>query len=240
MAEPTEHKKGAWRDNFETLLIALIFLNFARIFVFQSFKIPTGSMIDNLLEGDHLFVNKFIFGNAGPEWLEKITPHREIQRGDIIVFRYPQDRTVDYVKRVIALPGETISIRDRRVYINGQPISEPYIFHKYPEEVLASLPDSYPRDQYGPYQVPPGHYFAMGDNREESYDSRYWGPVRRELIKGRPFMVYWSFEASREGYDPSLAGTLRGIFDVVLHFFSQTRWDRTFFIVDSRYHYPFK
>jgi signal peptidase I len=242
MTDTTEHKKGAWRDNFETLLIALIFLNFARIFVFQSFKIPTGSMIDNLLEGDHLFVNKAIFGNAGPPALEKLMPHREIKRGDIIVFRYPQDRTVDYVKRVIALPGETLQVRDKVVYINGQPLNEPYVYHKYTEilDSSLSLPEQYRmRDQYGPYVVPEGSYFAMGDNRDESYDSRYWGPVKRELIKGRPFMVYWSFKSARP-YDPSLGGTLRGLLDVVLHFFTWTRWDRTFFIVDSRYHYPFQ
>src|SRR5688572_15807777 len=130
MAETIEYKKSAWRDNFETLLIALIFLNFARIFVFQSFKIPTPSMEDNLLVGDHLFVNKFAFGNAGPEWLARILPHREIQRGDIVVFRYPEDRTVDYVKRVIALPGETLEIRRKGIFINGAPLDEPYTLFK--------------------------------------------------------------------------------------------------------------
>jgi len=241
MAEETEYKKSAWRDNFETLLIALIFLNFARIFVFQSFKIPTGSMIDNLLIGDHLFVNKFVFGNAGPEWVGRVLPHREVRRGDIVVFRYPVNPNVDYVKRVVALPGETISIRNKQILINGQPLDEPYVLYRDPQVFppSPSLPEPYrSRDQFGPYLVPPGSYFAMGDNRDESYDSRYWGPLRRELIKGRPFMVYWSFDSTRP-YDPSVGGTIRGILDVLLHFFTRTRWDRTFFIVDSRYHYPF-
>lgn len=242
MAETTEYKKSAWRDNFETLLIALIFLNFARIFVFQSFKIPTGSMIDNLLVGDHLFVNKFVFGNGGPEWVQNILPHRDVQRGDIVVFRYPVNPTVDYVKRVVGLPGETVDIRNKQVYINGRMLDEPYVLFKdsqvFPE--APSLPEPYrSRDQFGPYQVPEGSYFVMGDNRDESYDSRYWFYLKRELIKGRPFMVYWSFDSDRP-YDPSVGGTARGLLDVVLHFFTRTRWDRTFFIVDSRYHYPFQ
>lgn len=242
MTEPTEYKKSAWRDNFETLLIALIFLNFARIFAFQSFKIPTGSMIDNLLIGDHLFVNKFIFGNAGPDGVAALLPHRPVRRGDIVVFRYPVNPSVDYVKRVVALPGETISIRDKQVFINGRPLDEPYVLYRDSQvfPLSPSLPEPYrSRDQFGPFLMPPATYFAMGDNRDESYDSRYWGPLKRELIKGRPFMVYWSFDSSRP-YDPSLGGTIRGVLDVLLHFFTRTRWDRTFFIVDSRYHYPWK
>lgn len=243
MAETTEYKKSAWRDNFETLLIALIFLNFARIFVFQSFKIPTPSMEDNLLVGDHLFVNKFAFGNPGPEWLSRILPHREIQRGDIVVFRYPEDRTVDYVKRVIALSGETLEIRRKGIFVNGAPLDEPYTLFK-DENVFPpsdALPEPYrKRDNFGPYTVPEGSYFVMGDNRDHSYDSRYWGVVRRELIKGRPFLVYWSFDNDNRPYDPSLGGTLRGLLDVALHFFTRSRWDRTFFVVDSRYHYPFE
>lgn len=240
MVQTTEYKKSGWRDNFETLLIALIFLNFARIFVFQSFKIPTESMVDNLLAGDHLFVNKFIFGNAGTSLFEKLLPHRQVKRGDIVVFRYPVDPSVDYVKRVIGLPGETLSVRDKKVHIDGKPLDEPYVLFRDSQvfPAVPSLPEPYrSRDQFGPYLVPRGSYFVMGDNRDLSYDSRYWGALRREMIKGRPFIVYWSFDSGRP-YDPSVGGTVRGLLDVVLHFFTRTRWDRTFFIVDSRYHYP--
>jgi signal peptidase I len=129
--EPT-FKKSTLRDYYETLLVTIILLNFARVFAFQTFKIPTGSMEDNLKVGDHLVVNKFIFGNEGPKVLGKIFPFREIRRGDIIVFRFPLDPEVDYVKRVIGLPGETVSIVDKRVFINGKPLDEPYTRFEIP------------------------------------------------------------------------------------------------------------
>jgi signal peptidase I len=239
MSEESQKKSGT-RENFEAIVIALIFLNFVRIFTFQSFKIPTGSMIDNLLIGDHLFVNKFIYGVPGP--LESLTPLRPIQRGDIAVFRFPEDPSVDYVKRVIGLPGETISIRDKVVYVNGTPLDEPYVSFRDPTVIPASpgLPEPFrSRDQMDAVRVPEEQYFMMGDNRDDSYDSRYWGTVPRPLIKGRPFLIYWSFRADPPDptRPPNLLATL---FDVVTNFYSKTRWDRMFFIVDSRYHYPFQ
>jgi signal peptidase I len=234
------YRKSGTRENFEAIVIALIFLNFVRIFAFQSFKIPTGSMIDNLLIGDHLFVNKFVFGVPGP--LAALTPIRPVERGDIAVFRFPEDPSVDYVKRVIALPGETISIRDKVIHIDGQPLDEPYVSFRDPTVIPASpgLPEPFrSRDQMEPFQVPAGEYFMMGDNRDDSYDSRYWGTVPRPLIKGRPFLVYWSFRSDPP--DPSRPPNLLGtMVDVVANFYSKTRWDRMFFIVDSRYHYPFE
>ncbi len=239
MSEESQKKSGT-RENFEAIVIALIFLNFVRIFTFQSFKIPTGSMIDNLLIGDHLFVNKFIYGVPGP--LASLTPLRPIRRGDIAVFRFPEDPSVDYVKRVIGLPGESISIRDKIVYVNGTPLEEPYASFRDPTVIPASLglPEPFrSRDQMDPVRVPEGEYFMMGDNRDDSYDSRYWGTVPRPLIKGRPFLIYWSFRADPPDSTrpPNLLATL---VDVVTHFYSKTRWDRMFFIVDSRYHYPFQ
>lgn len=241
MTEESQKKSGL-RENFEAIVIALIFLNFVRIFTFQSFKIPTGSMIDNLLIGDHLFVNKFIFGVPGPEPLANLTPLRPVQRGDIAVFRFPEDPSVDYVKRVIGLPGEWVSIRDKVVYVNGRPLDEPYVSFRDPTVIPASpgLPEPFrSRDQMESFEVPAGEYFMMGDNRDDSYDSRYWGTVPRPLIKGRPFLVYWSFRTDSPDptRPPSLFATLA---DVVTHFYSKTRWDRMFFIVDSRYHYPFE
>lgn len=234
-------KKSTARDYYETLLVTMILLNFARIFVFQTFKIPTGSMIDNLLIGDHIVVNKYVYGNAGEGLLRDLFPFRDVQRGDIIVFRYPQDPDVDYVKRVIGLPGDVVSIADKKVFINGRPLDEKYTYYSDSQvfPAVEGLPEQYRRrDQMPPTPIPPGHYFAMGDNRDESYDSRYWGPVRREYIKGRPFVVYWSFRsrpASGENVPPSTR--VGELLDVVIHFFSKTRWDRTFFVVDSKYHY---
>ncbi|HUP66030.1 MAG TPA: signal peptidase I [Thermoanaerobaculia bacterium] len=240
MSSETQQKSGL-RDNFEAIVIAMIFLNFVRIFAFQSFKIPTGSMIDNLLIGDHLFVNKFIYGADEPGFLSPLLPLREIRRGDIVIFRYPEDPTLDYVKRVIGLPGETIEIRDKNIYINGQRLDEPYV--SFREQMVIpfspNLPEPYrSRDQVAPYRVPAGSYFVMGDNRDDSYDSRYWGPVRRELIKGRPFIIYWSFRddpPERSAQGPS--AIVGNMLDVVFNFFPKTRWDRMFFIVDSRHHY---
>src|SRR5215212_1239652 len=190
-------KKSTVREYYEALLIAVIFVNFARIFVFQAFKIPTGSMEDNLKIGDHTIVNKFIYGpfEAGSA-LGKVLPLRPILRGDIIVFRYPLGPETDFVKRVIGMPGDSVEVRDKVVSINGRPLVEPYVIHDDPQiyPIRPQLPEPYrSRDQYGPYLVPEGQYFAMGDNRDRSSDSRFWGTVPRSMIKGRAFMVYWSF-----------------------------------------------
>jgi signal peptidase I len=166
----------------------------------------------------------------------KIFPFREVRRGDIIVFRYPLDPNLDYVKRVIGLPGETVEIRDKRLFINGKLLDEPYTLFQdptiYPND--PGLPEQYRmRDQMDARVVPPDSYFAMGDNRDLSADSRYWGFVPRAHIEGRPFFVYWSFNGhGNEGSDkmPDLVYVAR-------HFLDKTRWDRTFFIVDSKYHY---
>jgi signal peptidase I len=233
-------KKTTFREYYEALLIAIIFVNFARIFVFQAFKIPTGSMEDNLKIGDHIIVNKFIYGPAVAGPLASLFPLRDIVRGDIVVFRYPLQPDTDFVKRVIGLPGDTVTIRDKRVSINGKPLDEPYVVYDdsrtYPNQQF--LPEPYrSRDQFGPFVVPDGQYFAMGDNRDRSSDSRYWGTVPRSLIKGRAFMVYWSFD--REPPPPGSPAKERAheLVNVLLHFFSDTRWSRTFFVVDSKYHF---
>ena len=230
--------KSTSRECFEALLIALLFVNFARIFVFQAFKIPSGSMIDNLLVGDHVVVNKFVYGPQGAGTPSALFPVREVSRGDIVVFRYPSDPDVDYVKRVIGLPGDEVEIRDKVVYIDGERLDEPYVIHRdplvIPNKPLLSMKV---RDQFGPVLIPDGQYFMLGDNRDESRDSRYWGTVSRGLIKGRAFVVYWSYSEPPAPSDATLGQRAAELAGVALHFFPSTRWDRTFFIVDSEYHY---
>lgn len=233
-------KKSTGREYYEALLIAIIFVNFARIFVFQAFKIPSGSMEDNLKIGDHIIVNKFIYGRKGDSPLAKLIPIREVRRGDVIVFRFPEDPHTDFVKRVVALPGETIAIRDKQVLIDGKPLDEPYVVFDDPTIYPAqfALPEPYrSRDQFGPVVVPQGQYFAMGDNRDRSHDSRYWGFVPRALIKGKAFMVYWSFDGQPPPAGSSGMTRLRHLLHVLVRFFPDTRWERTFFVVDSQYHY---
>ena len=240
MATEDTEKKSTTREYYEALLIAVIFVNFARIFVFQAFKIPTGSMEDNLKIGDHIIVNKFIYGPASSGPIGGLLPIRDVRRGDIIVFRYPLQPDTDFVKRVIGMPGDTIEIRDKVVSINGKPQNEPYVIHEDPQTypLQPALPEPYrSRDQFGPYTVPPDSYFAMGDNRDRSSDSRYWGTVPRSMIKGRAFMVYWSFRGEPPPPGSPPAARLKELTSVVIHFFDRTRWQRTFFIVDSKYHF---
>ena len=233
-ADEGDSGKSTVREYYEALLIAIVFVNFVRIFAFQNFKIPTGSMEDNLKVGDHIIVNKFIFGaNASL---------RTIRRGDIIVFRYPENPQTDFVKRVIGVPGDTISIEGKQVFVNGRLIDEPYVVHTdktvFPNQPM--LPGKYRlRDHFGPFRVPGDGYFAMGDNRDQSYDSRYWGVVDRKLIKGRAFMVYWSFEPRTRpvSSDATVRERVRELGGVARHFFTHTRWRRSFFIIDSKYHY---
>jgi signal peptidase I len=238
MAVDETVKKSTFREYYEALLIAVIFVNFARIFAFQAFKIPTGSMEDNLKVGDHIIVNKFIYGPGTP--LGGLLPLREIRRGDIIVFRYPLQPDTDFVKRVIGLPGDSVEVHDKVVSINGRPMPEQYVIHVDPTVYppRPQLPEPYrSRDQFGPYIVPEGQYFAMGDNRDRSSDSRYWGTVPRSMIKGRAFMVYWSYEGTPPPPDAPTSARLQELAGVVVHFFTKSRWERTFFIVDSKYHY---
>ncbi len=239
MASDETKKKATFREYYEALLIAVIFVNFARIFVFQAFKIPTGSMEDNLKVGDHIIVNKFIYGPVPDAW-KRLLPLRDIKRGDIIVFRYPIQPDTDFVKRVIGLPGDVVEIRNKVVLINGKALDEPYVVHVdstvFPG--ISALPEQYRlRDQLAPFLVPPAHYFAMGDNRDRSSDSRYWGTVPRGHIKGRAFMVYWSFASIPPPAESPPSARLKELADVVIHFFTWTRWERTFFIVDSKYHF---
>jgi signal peptidase I len=224
----TSARKSTAREYFESIAIAVILALFIRTFVVQAFKIPTGSMENNLLIGDHLLVNKFVYGSTATPVERAILPMRAIGRGDVVVFKFPQEPDRDFIKRVIGLPGETLEVRNKKVYINGTPLDEPYVHFLVPpsaegQEVAATDV----RESYGPVTVPADQYFVMGDNRDNSQDSRWWGYLPRDLVKGKALMVYWSFESDRADYqDEGLGSTVRGIADVVTGFFTRTRWER--------------
>jgi signal peptidase I len=232
-------------EYIESLLFTVLIALFGTTFVVQAFKIPSQSMEPTLLVGDHLLVNKFIFGGDGA-WYDKLLPYRAIRRGDIIVFKFPFDDHPHYVKRVIGLPGDRIRIRDEHVYVNDKLLLEPYVIHDpsaedpfdknfppadpYPYEAglrpeWAATIANYIHD--GELVVPANHYFAMGDNRDRSWDSRYWGFVDRDAIMGRPVVIYWSVDATSQDYDnEGVDGTLRGMIEALLHLPSRTRWHR--------------
>lgn len=244
MTEAT-FKKSTAREYFESLAITVILALFGTTFIVQAFKIPTPSMEDNLLVGDHLLVNKFAYGAPGA-FVDRILPLRDIQHGDIIVFKYPRDLTKHYVKRAIGLPGDRIRIRDEQVFVNGQPLAEPY---KRMEPGRGGRMDFPPIDGSRSYEeggimwyptfldgneivVPPNFYFAMGDNRDNSLDSRYWGFVPREYIVGKALVIYWSYESEPDAYRQTEArDRVRQVYDLVTNFFRKTRWSRTLKII---------
>jgi len=230
MTEP--FKKSTLREYFESIVIAVILALFIRTFVVQAFKIPTGSMEENLLIGDHLLVNKFIFGPSASAVERAVLPMASLKRGEVVVFKYPEEPDRDFIKRVIGLPGETVELREKKVYINGTPLDEPYVHFLAPPRGGTEFNEvtSYDvRERYGPVTVPPNQYFVMGDNRDNSQDSRYWGFLPRDLVKGKALVIYWSYEAGREDYQEEGAGaTARGFISVFAHFFTRTRWDRMF------------
>ena len=222
-------KKSMAREYFESMVVAVILALFVRTWAVQAFKIPTGSMEQNLLIGDHLLVNKFVYAPTSSVLERLLLPVDDIERGDILVFKYPQDPERDFIKRVIGLPGETIELRQSRVLIDGDPITEPYLDLMRPGGRFP--PDI--RGVFGPVVVPEGHVFMMGDNRGDSQDSRYWGSLPISYVKGRAFMLYWSYEADSEFYaDVGVGATLRRLFSAVAHFFTRTRWDRLLMAVN--------
>ena len=220
MAEKTE--RSVFREYFEAILIAAIFLRFTNVFVVQTFYIPSGSMEDTLLIGDHLFVNRFIYGPAATELERELLPLREVERGDIVIFRSKTDKGMDIVKRAIGVPGDTVQVERGELYLNGKDVAdESYAIHKRPDPPFA------PRDWFGPVTVPERRYFFMGDNRDESLDSRFWGFLPAHLVKGRALFIYWSNgNQPPEGTNP-IAGLLR----TALGFFSNTRWERSFRLI---------
>lgn len=247
VGQKEEKEHTTLREYVESLLVTVILALFGTSFVVQAFKIPSPSMEQTLLVGDHLLVNKFIFGGRSA-WYEKFLPYRLIRRGDIIVFKFPYQDHPHYVKRVIGVPGDRIKIVDQQVYVNGRLLAEPYVVHD-PAAPFDSFGENFPptsrhfvsnvqrewRDeilnyvQNGELVVPPNKYFVMGDNRDHSWDSRFWGFVERDAVMGRPIVIYWSVDATSADYtDRSLVNRLVGVVDTLIHLPVRTRWARMF------------
>lgn len=233
--------------------ITILLLLFGTTTLVQAFVIPTGSMEDTLLIGDHLLVDKLAYAPSG-SFSKFILPYENPKDGDIIVFRYPVDISQTFVKRVVGSPGDHIKIIEQQVYRNGKKLTEPYVVHK--SSYGDSFRDNFPNSEAnfsqmdrgkemlatnvvnGEVVVPPDSYFAMGDNRDNSLDSRYWGFVPRGNIIGKPLIIYWSYNASTESLASSSVNNLASHFlDLAEHFFSKTRWDRTFRLIHGYYNY---
>ena len=247
-----EHEKTSLREYIESLLVTIILALFGTTFVVQAFKIPSQSMEPTLLVGDHLLVNKFIFGGRD-HWYESVLPYRDVRRGDVIVFKFPYQDHPHYVKRVIGVPGDRIKIVDQQVYrqrtkahtsrspitIPRRPTIRSSTISRRPahDELLSSMQPEWATEIFnyihdGEIVVPPDKYFAMGDNRDHSWDSRYWGFVDREAIMGRPVVIYWSVKADENDYAPSsFGGAILSLFNTLLHIPTDTRWNRMFHTV---------
>jgi signal peptidase I len=251
-AKPSQQPEPP-RGTIAEWTITILLLLFGTTTLVQAFVIPTGSMEDTLLIGDHLLVDKLAYAPSG-SFSKFILPYENPKDGDIIVFRYPVDISQTFVKRVVGSPGDHIKIIDQQVYRNGKKLTEPYVVHK--SSYGDSFRDNFPNSEAnfsqmdrgkemlatnvvnGEVVVPPDSYFAMGDNRDNSLDSRYWGFVPRGNIIGKPLIIYWSYNASTESLASSSVNNLATHFlDLAEHFFSKTRWDRTFRLIHGYYNY---
>ena len=244
LSAPRQLSDEGQRSTLAEWAITILLLLFLTTTLVQAYVIPTGSMEDTLLIGDHLLVDKLAYAPAGPV-SSLFLPYRDVKRGDIIVFRYPVDIKQTFVKRAIGIPGDHIRIIRKELYLNGVKLNEPYKVHK--SDQIDAYRDDFPGDPNVPLDeraakmlqenvvngdllVPPNTVFAMGDNRDNSLDSRYWGFVPRENIIGKPLIIYWSFDApSDELQEPAIGW--RHALDVITHFFSKTRWSRTFQLI---------
>jgi len=227
---PAPFKKSVAREYLESVVVAVILALFIRTFVVKAFKIPTGSMQPNLLIGDHLLVNKVIYSPSALPLEDRILAKKPIERGHVVVFKFPEDPTRDFIKRVIGLPGETVELRNKKVYINGQALEEASYVHFLtpPSNDYQEVTSADVRERFGPVTVPADKYFVMGDNRDNSRDSRFWRFLPRDQVKGRALLVYWSYNASREEY--ARTGIVAWLRDT-LSAFGKTRWNRFFHVI---------
>lgn len=189
-------KKSGLRENIEAIIIAVILALFIRTFIIQAFKIPSGSMKQTLQIGDHILVNKFIYGVKMPFTMATIIPLKEPARGDIVVFKFPEDPKKDFIKRVVGVAGDVVEIKDKQVFVNHKPLNHDHGIHLDP---MTYPPGVQPRDNFGPVVVPENALFVMGDNRDHSYDSRFWGFVDLKDVKGKALIIYWSWDKENFG-----------------------------------------
>jgi len=198
-------KKSKLRENVEAVIVAVILAMFIRTFVVQAFKIPSGSMKNTLLVGDHILVNKFIYGVKLPFVGATIIPVKDPVHGDIVVFKYPNNPDLDFIKRVVGVAGDVVECRDKTIYVNKRPVNADYIIHTDSQVIPAGFN---PRDNFGPITVPKKSIFVMGDNRDNSHDSRFWGFVELQAVKGKAFMIYWSWNKEKFGVRWSRTGDI--------------------------------
>jgi signal peptidase I len=183
--------KGKVREYAEAFILAVILALFIRTFIIQAFKIPSPSMVPTLLIGDHILVNKFLYGIKLPFIEDKVLSLRDPERGDVVVFKYPKNRKMDFIKRCVAVSGETVEIREKKTYIDGKPINDPHAYFTDSGRYFDV------RDNFGPFTVPEDKIFVMGDNRDNSNDSRFWGVVDLADVKGKAVVIYWSWNKGR-------------------------------------------
>lgn len=227
--QPVQHSTA--REYFVTIVACTIFALFVTTYDVHPMTVPTPSMVPTIEVGDRLLIDKFTYRNdlKGPPL---ISAARRVERGDIVVFKFPKDPELLYVKRAIGLPGEIVEVREKIVYINGDPLDEPYAIHTDPNirrsgEWYHGAFENDVRDQWGPERVPQGNYFVMGDNRDDSADSRYFGYLPEEMIVGRPLVVFWSYKDDADAYRRTSPGELLQLYgERILYFFSKTRWGR--------------
>jgi signal peptidase I len=236
-AEPPPFRKSVAREYLESVVVAVILALFIRTFAVQAFKIPTGSMIPNLLIGDHLLVNKLVYSPSLGPVEDTLLGKKQIRRGHVVVFKFPEDPSRDFIKRVIGLPGEKVEIRDKKVYVDDQPLEESAYAHFIDAPLRHDDPEygfrgEGQRDNWGPEVVPAGQLFVMGDNRDNSRDSRYWGYLPIDQVKGRALLIYWSLDANKEEYQRTSFGEwLKDLGQTIVRFPQKTRWDRTFHVI---------
>jgi signal peptidase I len=234
--KPSTWLESLW-ENVKSLAMVLVAVLLIRAVVVEATVVPTGSMQNTILIGDHLFLDKILYGPQIPFTGIRLPAVKHYQRGDVVAFRFPLDPSTVFVKRLIGMPGDTIQVKQKQLFINGKLIEEPCVVHRdpqiYPDEDWIPR-DPRIRDNFGPVTVPPDHYFAMGDNRDESYDGRYWGFVPFENMVGEPMFVYWSYDAPTTVWTATaISDRIQGDVDIFAHFFTRTRWSRMGRIIRS-------
>ncbi len=214
-------------ETAEAVLVAAALALAFKGFVFQIYHVPSASMEDTVLTGDYVLVNKFAYGAHEGPW-RRVLPYRDLTRGDVVVFRYPPDPERDFVKRVAGLPGDRVAVEAKTLVVDGRAVAEPYVVHRDTRTFGTDAPAALERrDRFGPTEVEERRFFALGDNRDESQDSRFWGSVPLAHLEGRAVLVLWSVREGPRSFS-GRGAALRRFLDTALHFLSRTRWERSF------------